>query len=101
MKEHALRNARVVLLHLPWLVLLGWFSSVAWFLCDDAFISFRYVRNLLEGHGLVFTPASMSRAIPISCGCWSWQRYRDCREWRRSGRRRGCRSLLPPAPSPQ
>ena len=56
MKEHALRNARVVLLHLPWLVLLGWFSSVAWFLCDDAFISFRYVRNLLEGHGLVFNP---------------------------------------------
>ena len=56
MNEHALRNARIVLLHLPWLVLLGWFSSVAWFLCDDAFISFRYVRNLLEGHGLVFNP---------------------------------------------
>ena len=30
--------------------------SVAWFLCDDAFISFRYARNLLEGHGLVFNP---------------------------------------------
>ena len=56
MKENALRNARVILLHLPWLTLLGWFSSVAWFLCDDAFISFRYVRNLLEGHGLVFNP---------------------------------------------
>ena len=41
---------------LPWLVLLGWLSSVAWFLCDDAFISFRYTRNLLEGHGLVFNP---------------------------------------------
>lgn len=41
---------------LPWLVLLGWLTSVAWFLCDDAFISFRYVRNLLEGHGLVFNP---------------------------------------------
>jgi arabinofuranosyltransferase len=25
-----------------------------WFLCDDAFISFRYARNLVEGHGLVF-----------------------------------------------
>jgi hypothetical protein len=24
------------------------------FLCDDAFISFRYARNLLAGHGLVF-----------------------------------------------
>ena len=56
MKENALRNVRVMLLHLPWLALLAWFSSVAWFLCDDAFISFRYVRNLLEGHGLVFNP---------------------------------------------
>ena len=45
-----------VLLFLPWLALLGWFSRVAWFLCDDAFISFRYVRNLLAGHGLVFNP---------------------------------------------
>ena len=43
-----------VLLFLPWLALLGWFSRVARFLCDDAFISFRYVRNLLAGHGLVF-----------------------------------------------
>ena len=45
-----------VLCCLPWLTLLGWLTSVAWFLCDDAFISFRYVRNLLEGHGLVFNP---------------------------------------------
>ena len=56
MKEKSLRNARVMLLHLPWLALLGWFSSEAWFLTDDAFISFRYVRNLLDGHGLVFNP---------------------------------------------
>ncbi len=41
---------------LPWFVLLGWLTSVSWFLTDDAFISFRYVRNLLEGHGLVFNP---------------------------------------------
>ena len=41
---------------LSWLVLLGWLTSLAWFLTDDAFISFRYVRNLLEGHGLVFNP---------------------------------------------
>ena len=40
----------------PWLVLLGWLASVAWFITDDAFISFRYARNLLEGHGLVFNP---------------------------------------------
>ena len=40
--------------YLPWLVLLGYLTHVAWFLSDDAFISFRYVRNLVEGHGLVF-----------------------------------------------
>ena len=41
---------------LPWLILLGCLTYVTWFLTDDAFISFRYVRNLLEGHGLVFNP---------------------------------------------
>ena len=52
------RPGRVVaaLLFLPWLALLGWLASVAWFITDDAFISFRYVRNLLDGHGLVFNP---------------------------------------------
>ncbi len=59
MKGSALRNARVILLHLPWLALLGWLASVSWFLTDDAFISFRYVRNLLEGHGLVFNPGEI------------------------------------------
>ena len=56
MKGGGLRNARVILPHLPWLALLGWLASVSWFLTDDAFISFRYARNLLEGHGLVFNP---------------------------------------------
>jgi hypothetical protein len=32
---------------------LGWQQS---FLCDDAYISFRYARNLAEGHGLVWNP---------------------------------------------
>ncbi len=50
------RNAGIALSFLPWLVLLGGLATVAWFLCDDAFISFRYARNLLEGHGLVFNP---------------------------------------------
>ena len=40
--------------YLPWLALLAWLTSVSWFLTDDAFISFRYARNLLNGHGLVF-----------------------------------------------
>ena len=34
--------------------MLGWLAAVSWFLTDDAFISFRYTRNLLEGHGLVY-----------------------------------------------
>ncbi len=37
-------------------MLLAYLADTAWFLTDDAFISFRYVRNLLEGHGLVFNP---------------------------------------------
>ncbi len=32
---------------------LYWACKYAW-VCDDAFISFRYARNLVEGHGLVF-----------------------------------------------
>ena len=50
------RNVLAALPLLPWLALLGWLASVTWFISDDAFISFRYVRNLLEGHGLVFNP---------------------------------------------
>ena len=52
------RRAAVVtvLSYLPWLALLAWMTWLAWFLTDDAFITFRYVRNLLEGHGLVFNP---------------------------------------------
>ena len=45
-----------LLAHLPWLILLGWLTNITWFLTDDAFISFRYARNLLEGHGLVYNP---------------------------------------------
>ncbi len=40
----------------PWLALLGYLAYVSRSLTDDAFISFRYVRNLLEGHGLVWNP---------------------------------------------
>ena len=42
--------------HLPWFFLLGWMVALSWWLTDDAFISFRYARNLLDGHGLVFNP---------------------------------------------
>lgn len=50
-----LRSKTLVLIALmPWLVLFGWLAEISWFLTDDAFISSRYVRNLVEGHGLVF-----------------------------------------------
>ena len=45
-----------LLLCLPWLGVFGYLIHTTWFLCDDAFVSFRYARNLLEGHGLVFNP---------------------------------------------
>lgn len=38
------------------LALLVAHSLYYWFLTDDAFISFRYARNLAEGQGLVFNP---------------------------------------------
>ena len=40
---------------------LALYALLAWqldFLCDDAFISFRYARNLAEGHGLRFNLAA-------------------------------------------
>lgn len=54
----ALQGVRPIhlLLSLPWLALLGWLSSHWWTVRSDAFISFRYARNLIEGHGLVFNP---------------------------------------------
>ena len=38
------------------LILLGALGHIAWmsFICDDAFITFRYASNLIHGHGLVF-----------------------------------------------
>ena len=53
----ALRRTPVplILACAPWLAMLVWIAAVSWFMAtDDAFISFRYARNLLEGHGLVF-----------------------------------------------
>src|SRR5262249_53479206 len=38
------------------LALLVAHSLYYWFLTDDAYISFRYARNLADGYGLVFNP---------------------------------------------
>jgi hypothetical protein len=41
------------------------YAALAWhfdFVCDDAFISFRYARHLAEGHGLVF---NLGRRPPV------------------------------------
>ena len=50
------RFALQCFIFLPWLLILGWMVALSWWLTDDAFISFRYARNLLDGHGLVFNP---------------------------------------------
>jgi len=41
-----------------WVALMIWAAGAGWyaFVCDDAYISFRYARNLIDGHGLVFNP---------------------------------------------
>ena len=44
----------VLLSFLPWVLIFLFLVYQSWFLCDDAFISFRYVRNLINGNGLVF-----------------------------------------------
>ncbi len=41
---------------LPILVLFAVQAIRTYWLCDDAYISFRYVRSLVEGRGLVFNP---------------------------------------------
>ena len=48
--------ALVAALSAPWLALLAFLAYISRFFLDDAFISFRYARNLLEGHGLVWNP---------------------------------------------
>jgi len=45
-----------VWLSLALVILIGHALSYAGWTIDDAYISFRYARNLLDGHGLVFNP---------------------------------------------
>ena len=47
-------RTRSALLFVVALALALWHAAALTWLCDDAYISFRYARNLVEGHGLVF-----------------------------------------------
>jgi len=54
-----MKPRRAVLLALafaPLVALIAWQAARTYWLCDDAYISFRYVRNFIEGRGLVFNP---------------------------------------------
>ena len=55
-KDSVRKFGYLAALSAPWLALLGFLAYISRFLTDDAFISFRYARNLLEGHGLVWNP---------------------------------------------
>jgi arabinofuranosyltransferase len=50
------------------LLLLGWWAI--WFLCDDAFIAFRYVGNAYDGRGLVWNAAPFAPVEGYSCFLW-------------------------------
>lgn len=54
LKTPNLTNTGLLIGLLVFLSGFGVLVGLTWFLCDDAFISFRYVRNLVEGNGLVF-----------------------------------------------
>ena len=55
-KASVRRFGYLAALSAPWLALLAFLAYISRFLTDDAFISFRYARNLLEGDGLVWNP---------------------------------------------
>jgi hypothetical protein len=54
--KSCIRVGAVAVLTAATLALLLFHASVYSFFCDDAFISFRYARNLSHGYGLVFNP---------------------------------------------
>lgn len=55
-RERVRERGLAVVLCVPWVIWGLWQALALHFVCDDAYISFRYVRNLLDGHGLVFNP---------------------------------------------
>jgi arabinofuranosyltransferase len=63
---------------LPWLGVLAFLARDQFFLTEDSFIAFRYVRNLVEGHGLVYNLAERVEGCVnvlwlLELGAlWSW-----------------------------
>ncbi len=53
-------------------VVLLWFTAALafWFVCDDAYISFRYARNWASGHGLGFNPGETAPVEGYSNFLW-------------------------------
>src|SRR3954469_18824636 len=53
-------------------VVLGWLAAAGafWFVCDDAYISFRYARHLAGGHGLRFNLAEVTPVEGYSNFLW-------------------------------
>ena len=50
----AIMKFKYLITFIHWLVFFGILVQESGFICDDAFIGFRYVRNLMDGNGLVF-----------------------------------------------
>jgi arabinofuranosyltransferase len=46
----------------------GWWTF--WFLCDDAFIAYRYVHHLVNGNGLVWNPAPFAPVEGYTSFLW-------------------------------
>jgi arabinofuranosyltransferase len=61
-------SARAAFLLAAAVAIGGWCAT--WFLCDDAFIAFRYVGNAHDGHGLVWNPAPFAPVEGYSCFLW-------------------------------
>ena len=73
MNQPHLGETRDKLYWLPLTVALGAYALLAWqfwFVCDDAFISFRYSRNLSEGFGLRYNIANLQPVEGYSNFLW-------------------------------
>lgn len=63
-------SKRLALVLAPALLAYAWLALRFAFLCDDAFISFRYARHLARGLGLRFNPAEVPPVEGYSNALW-------------------------------